>query len=109
METYDVAEALRLMNVATQQAAMDPRTGTIDMEMLTTGRSAMDREAMEALVDSLRSFFKEGPGVTTLADLRKVLEDQSQKIKPTELDNALRVLTDDRTITMSRGTIKVLK
>ena len=33
----DVEEAIRLMKVATQTAATDPRTGTIDMDMITTG------------------------------------------------------------------------
>jgi hypothetical protein len=30
-------EALRLIKVATQQAATDPKTGTIDMNLITTG------------------------------------------------------------------------
>lgn len=34
----DVDEAIRLMRVATQTAATDPRTGTIDMDMITTGK-----------------------------------------------------------------------
>jgi DNA replication licensing factor MCM4 len=34
----DVQEAYRLMRVATQAAATDPRTGTIDMDMINTGR-----------------------------------------------------------------------
>lgn len=34
----DVIEATRLMKVATQTAALDPRTGTIDMDMITTGK-----------------------------------------------------------------------
>lgn len=33
----DIMEARRLMQVATQQAAVDPRTGTIDMDLITTG------------------------------------------------------------------------
>lgn len=43
MEDSDVAEAIRLMRVATQNAATDPRTGTIDMDMITTGQGASDR------------------------------------------------------------------
>ena len=35
-EESDVREAIRLMNVATQRAATDPRTGAIDMDMSTT-------------------------------------------------------------------------
>jgi DNA replication licensing factor MCM4 len=35
----DVREAIRLINVATQKAATDPRTGAINMDLLTTGHS----------------------------------------------------------------------
>ena len=38
--TDEVAEALRLVKVAMQQAAMDPRTGQIDMDKILTGFSA---------------------------------------------------------------------
>ena len=41
----DVKEAIRLVHVATQQAATDPRTGTIDMSLITTGvRTAVEEE-----------------------------------------------------------------
>ena len=40
----DVNEAIRLMKVATQAAATDPRTGTIDMDLINTGRTALDRD-----------------------------------------------------------------
>jgi DNA replication licensing factor MCM4 len=39
VEVEDCDEAIRLMNVATQRAAVDPRTGTINMELITTGHS----------------------------------------------------------------------
>jgi DNA replication licensing factor MCM4 len=35
----DAREAARLMKVATKTAATDPRTGRIDMDMITKGRS----------------------------------------------------------------------
>lgn len=34
----DVNEAIRLMKIATQAAATDPRTGIIDMDMISTGK-----------------------------------------------------------------------
>ena len=45
----DVSEAVRLINVATQKAATDPRTGTIDMDLITTGQSASARSDANAL------------------------------------------------------------
>ena len=50
----DVDEAYRLMRVATQTAATDPRTGTIDMDMISTGRTAVDRDLISKLVVELR-------------------------------------------------------
>jgi hypothetical protein len=49
----DVEEAIRLMKVATQTAATDPRTGTIDMDMITTGRTASERDFVLHLVDEV--------------------------------------------------------
>lgn len=46
---HNVREAFRLMKVATQAAATDPRTGRIDMDMIATGRSTVDREMEESL------------------------------------------------------------
>ena len=40
---YVYFDASRLMRVATQMAATDPRTGTIDMDMISTGRTQIDR------------------------------------------------------------------
>ena len=55
----DVMEAVRLMRVATQAAATDPRTGRIDMDMITTGRSTANREMEEALTLNLRELLSE--------------------------------------------------
>lgn len=58
VEDSDVAEAIRLMQVATQNAATDPRTGTIDMDMIATGQGASDRcAAFFCLAPKLTSFF----------------------------------------------------
>ena len=45
----DVAEAVRLMTAATLTAATNPETGEIDMDLITTGRSATDRERVEQI------------------------------------------------------------
>ena len=59
VERADVKEAVRLMKVATQAAATDPRTGRIDMDMITTGRSTANREMEEALNLSLKELLAE--------------------------------------------------
>jgi DNA replication licensing factor MCM4 len=37
------------MKVAIQEAATDPRTGQIDMDLITTGRSAASRQTMASM------------------------------------------------------------
>lgn len=51
VEESDVAEAIRLMNVATQKTATDPVTGTIDMDAIHTGRTAAQRQTVATLKD----------------------------------------------------------
>jgi DNA replication licensing factor MCM4 len=41
--------------VSTQSAATDPRTGTIDMDMINTGRAALDREGVNQMAAELRT------------------------------------------------------
>lgn len=55
----DAQEAVRLLKVATQAAATDPRTGRIDMDMINTGRSAIDRENDEHLHNMLKELLGE--------------------------------------------------
>jgi DNA replication licensing factor MCM4 len=58
----DVQEAIRLVRVATQTAATDPRTGTIDMDMINTGRSALDRDLVAKLIEQLRTVLQARAG-----------------------------------------------
>jgi DNA replication licensing factor MCM4 len=61
VEKEDVDEAIRLIKVATQQAATDPVTGVIDMDMISTGFSTSSRaklnQLMEIVKNILVSFF----------------------------------------------------
>lgn len=51
----DVQEAIRLMRVATQTAATDPRTGTINMDLITTGRTSLDKDLIIKLAEALKT------------------------------------------------------
>jgi DNA replication licensing factor MCM4 len=53
VEKSDVAEAVRLVRTAIRQAATDPRTGQIDMGLLTTGQSAAGRDAVSMLAQAI--------------------------------------------------------
>lgn len=55
----DALEAVRLFKVATQAAATDPRTGKIDMDMISTGRSTAERENGETLYEQMKQVLLE--------------------------------------------------
>lgn len=46
----DVEEAVHLIKVATQQAATDPVTGLIDMDIITTGRTTSSKQKISKIV-----------------------------------------------------------
>jgi DNA replication licensing factor MCM4 len=53
VEPQDVAEAMRLVQTALRQTATDPRTGVIDMDVITTGTTRAARSLLGALVRNL--------------------------------------------------------
>ena len=60
--------------VATQTAATDPRTGTIDMDMIATGRSSLDRDLVLRLAAQLRLVVAACPGQRlTVGQLRQMV------------------------------------
>jgi DNA replication licensing factor MCM4 len=74
----DVREATRLMKVATQTAATDPRTGTIDMDLISTGRTALDRDLILKLAEELKRLFEshyKGQRLT-VSQIRQILLNQ---------------------------------
>jgi DNA replication licensing factor MCM4 len=94
----EVEEAIRLMKVATQAAATDPRTGTIDMDLITTGRTALNRDLILKLADELKNIFSSKNGQRlTVGQIRQLLlrENNSISISMLEVEEALRELEID--------------
>lgn len=54
VEKRDVEEALRLIKVATQQAAIDPITGHIDMDLISTGYTSGVRNKISIITEIIR-------------------------------------------------------
>ncbi|KAL5995329.1 DNA replication licensing factor, mcm4 component [Asimina triloba] len=100
VETRDVAEAFRLLEVALQQSATDHATGTIDMDLITTGVSASERMRRDNLVASARNLIMEkmqlGGSSTRLVDLLEELRKQSSvEINLNDLRNAIGTLVSE--------------
>jgi len=54
VERLDVAEAIRLVQVALLSAATNPTTGVVDMDAITTGASAASRRLVGVVSDEIR-------------------------------------------------------
>ena len=55
VEKADIEEAVRLIKVATHQAATDPFTGLIDMDLIATGITSASRLKIKQIVDILKA------------------------------------------------------
>jgi DNA replication licensing factor MCM4 len=55
----EVDEAIRLMKLATYRAATDPRTGLLDMDLITTGHGAAQAERVKMLKQRLQELINQ--------------------------------------------------
>lgn len=102
----DVEEAVRLMNVATQRAATDPTTGTIDMDMITTGHTAAARQLIQVLAAEVRNMLASNMrGKTvTFMEIQRAMESDTVTVEPDHLEEALRHLADANVIVYNEMT-----
>ena len=54
VEKTDIEEAVRLIKTAMQQAATDPKTGEIDMDIIATGVSATSTKRVKEISDVIK-------------------------------------------------------
>jgi DNA replication licensing factor MCM4 len=54
----DVKQAIHLMQTATLRSATDPETGIVNMEMITTGKSASIRKREEEVASKIRELIR---------------------------------------------------
>lgn len=100
VDVLDVEEAIRLMDVSTQKAAVDPRTGTIDMNMISTGKGSGAADATAILVEALRELLggRAPRERLSLGEVVKVLHGANPEMpEPTRNDlvAALRELSEE--------------
>ena len=105
VEKSDVAEAVRLMKVALQQAATDPLTGLIDMDSIATGQGSSHRQDVDALVQSLKEMFR-SPGHRPSIKFQDLLQDVQAGVSATAsialLQEALNVLQREDWIVLTQ-------
>ena len=109
VEKSDVEEAIRLMKVATQQAATDPKTGQIDMDLLQTGITATSRVKVQETAGYIRQVLVEHKenakkglrGRNVYEEVKKKCDTVGVSCSEPEFYEALKVLEDDGVISTS--------
>ncbi|XP_065192829.1 DNA replication licensing factor mcm4-B-like [Sycon ciliatum] len=111
VEPLDVDEAKRLHREALKQSAVDPRTGTIDIGILTTGLSATERTRRSAITKVLRKLLEaKGAKVASVKyqQIFNELKEQSDApVFPAQFEAALRDLQDDDFLIRTGETIRL--
>jgi DNA replication licensing factor MCM4 len=93
VEPIDVAEAIRLVDNALKQSATDPFTGTIDMDLITTGRSATSRELLKAVQHMLEKDDNQ-KNWTFDQIMQKMRQGSTAQITPLALKETLKQLVE---------------
>ncbi|MBN3304768.1 MCM4 factor, partial [Amia calva] len=111
VETIDVEEAKRLHREALKQSATDPRTGFVDISILTTGMSATARKRKEELAQVLKKLIQ-AKGKTPTMKYQQLFDDlrgqSDAAITKDMFDEALRALTDEDYLTVTGKTVRLL-
>ncbi|XP_057451283.1 DNA replication licensing factor MCM4 [Lotus japonicus] len=112
VEKRDVMEAFRLLEVAMQQSATDHSTGTIDMDLITTGVSASERMRRESLLQATRNIIMEkmqigGPSKRLLELLEELKQQNTgSEIHLADVRTAIATLASEGFITMHGDSVK---
>lgn len=104
VEPADVFEAIRLIKDSLHMYAVDPLTGTIDMELIHTGRSAASLRLEEDLKKELLKSI--GPGAEVRALLEKICVHSSLahvRVTERELLGALNELQDEGKVLIDKN------
>ena len=107
----DVDEANRLYNEALKQSAINPRTGHVDVEILTTGVSTTARKQLEEMKESLKKMIdvekRKGPTIRLKSLLDKWRSVSEVPITNHTFDEVIRLLQDDELVVRTGDTIRI--
>ncbi|KAE8724679.1 DNA replication licensing factor MCM4 [Hibiscus syriacus] len=112
VEMRDVTEAFRLLEVAMQQSATDHSTGTIDMDLITTGVSASERMRRESVLSAARNIIMDklqlgGPTIRLLELLDELKKQSSgSEIHLHDLRTAVATLASEGFVVLHGDSVK---
>ena len=110
VEERDVDEAIALVKFATQQAATDPTTGLIDMDVIVTGKTSSSRMKIKKIKEMAHEIIKANVGMfkknSTIDSIRGDIErkmEVGEKITDEEMIEGLRILESEGIIVLFGG------
>lgn len=101
VELIDVKEAVRLIKSAIKDYATDPRTGRIDMDIVQTGTTSMQRRMRESLDTEVLAMLANGSGMRFTELAKMVNENLNMRVENLELLESLRRLAEEGKIVES--------
>jgi len=111
VEVIDVEEAWRIYREALKQAATDPMSGKIDVQILTTGLSSAARQRRGEVAAALKKLIQKKGKVTTL-QTQKLFSDLKEAsdlmITRDMFDDALKDLQDEEILMIAGRSVRLL-
>lgn len=103
----DVDEAIRLVKVALQQAAVDPRTGMVDLDKLYTGQSAKEREEVQKVADCVREVLEDSSerSMSAQAAVKLIKEGRGLDVSVKECRTAFEKIAQEEEGFVLRGNV----
>lgn len=106
VELEDVQESVRLMKSAIKDYATDPKTGKIDMNLVQTGKSVVQRKLQEDLArEIIRILTDHSSDTMTFNELVRQINEHSQdKVDNTDISESLaRLQQEDKVVVLGEG------
>lgn len=106
VDLEDVQEAVRLIKSAIKDYATDPKTGKIDMNLVQTGKSVIQRKLQEDLAREMLRILKEYPAESmSFNELIKQVNDQAQdRVELNQITDTLaRLQQEEKVIVVGEG------
>ena len=106
VELEDVQEAVRLIRSAIKDYATDPKTGKIDMNLVQTGKSVIQRKLQEDLSREIMNVLKDQASDSmSFNELIKQINEHSQdRVESSDIQEALsRLQQEDKVIVLGEG------
>lgn len=104
----------RLYREALKQSAIDPKTGRVDVSILTTGISAVERRLRADLVPILKRFLKDRKSLYGTNPIKKdsvfteIRDRNDEHITRDMFDDAVRTLEEENFLVATHYTIRLV-